>query len=172
MCDAVCFFSAISAFASWKTGDSSIVRRTQSPTITRTADSRNGMRQPQALNASSLWTAASRNSTPVASRLPMATPACGHEDQKPRCWSWPCSAAIRTAPPHSPPTAKPCTSRQASSRIGAATPMEAYVGSRPIAIVEMPIISSETTSIFLRPTRSPKCPKTTPPSGRATKPSA
>ena len=33
-----------------------------------------------------------------------------------------------------------------------------------------PIISSETTSIFLRPTRSPKWPKTTPPSGRATKP--
>ena len=31
----------------------------------------------------------------------------------------PCSAAISTAPPHSPPTAKPCTSRQTSSRIGA-----------------------------------------------------
>ena len=42
------------------------------------------MRQPQALNAASLCTAASTNSTPVASRLPSATPACGHEDQKPR----------------------------------------------------------------------------------------
>ena len=47
----------------------------------------------------------------------------------------PCSAAISTAPPHSPPTAKPCSSRQASSRIGAATPIVAYVGSRPIAKV-------------------------------------
>ena len=51
-------------------------------------------------------------------------------------------------------------------------PIEAYVGSSPIAKVATPIISSETTSIFLRPTRSPKCPNTTPPSGRATKPSA
>ena len=51
-------------------------------------------------------------------------------------------------------------------------PIEAYVGSNPIAKVATPIISSETTSIFLRPTRSPKWPKTTPPSGRATKPSA
>ena len=51
-------------------------------------------------------------------------------------------------------------------------PMVAYVGSRPIAKVAMPIIIRATTSIFLRPTRSPKWPKTTPPSGRATKPSA
>ena len=35
-------------------------------------------------------------------------------------------------------------------------PMEAYVGSRPIAKVAIPIIISATTSIFLRPTRSPK----------------
>ena len=32
------------------------------------------------------------------------------------------------------------------------------------------MIISETTSIFLRPMRSPKWPKMTPPSGRATKP--
>ena len=42
------------------------------------------MRQPHALNASSDCTAASTHSTPVANRLPSATPACGHEDQKPR----------------------------------------------------------------------------------------
>ena len=51
-------------------------------------------------------------------------------------------------------------------------PIVAYVGSRPIANVPIPISSSETTSIFLRPTRSPKWPNTMPPSGRAAKPSA
>ena len=51
-------------------------------------------------------------------------------------------------------------------------PMVAYDGSRPIANVPTPIISSETTSMVLRPTLSPKWPNTTPPSGRATKPSA
>ena len=34
----------------------------------------------------------------------------------------------------------------------------------------MPMIISERTSIFLRPSRSPKWPKTTPPRGRATNP--
>ena len=130
------------------------------------------MRQPHASKAASDWTAASTHRTPVANRLPSATPACGHEDQKPRCESSPCSAAISTAPPHSPPTAKPWTRRQVSSRSGAATPMEAYVGSRPIAKVATPMRKSEKTSIFLRPTLSPKWPKTTPPRGRATKPRA
>ena len=38
----------------------------------------------------------------------------------------------------------------------AATPMEAYVGRRPIAKVATPMRNSEKTSIFLRPTLSPK----------------
>jgi hypothetical protein len=81
------------------------------------------MRQPQALNASSDCTVARSHSTAVARRLPSGTPAWGQLDQKPRCSSVPCSATMRTAPPHSPPTAKPWTSRQSTSRIGAATPM-------------------------------------------------
>ncbi len=32
----------------------------------------------------------------------------------------------------------------------------------------MPMVRSETTSVFLRPSRSPRCPKTTAPIGRAT----
>ena len=130
------------------------------------------MRQPQASKVSSLCTKASTHSTPVASRLPIATPDCGQDDQKPRWRSSPCSAAIRTAPPHSPPTAKPCSSRHARSSTGAVTPMAAYDGSSPIATVAAPIMMIDTTSIFLRPTRSPKWPNTTPPSGRATNPSA
>ena len=36
-----------------------------------------------------------------------------------------CSTAIRAAPPHSPPADRPCSSRSATSRIGAATPIVA-----------------------------------------------
>ncbi len=50
--------------------------------------------------------------------------------------------------------------------------MVSYVGSRPMAKVAPPIISRLATSSFLRPTLSPKCPKTMPPSGRAAKPMA
>src|SRR3954447_11943210 len=38
--------------------------------------------------------------------------------------------------------------------------------------VATPMITSVSTSIDLRPSRSPKCPNTTPPSGRATNPTA
>lgn len=53
--------------------------------------------------------------------------------------------------------------------IGAAMPIDAYVGSRPIATVAPPIMSSVKTSIFLRPIRSPKRPATMAPSGRKRK---
>ena len=41
-----------------------------------------------------------------------------------------------------------------------------------MSVVAVPIISSAVTSATLRPARSPKCPKITPPIGRATKPTA
>ena len=47
-------------------------------------------------------------------------------------------------------------------------PIAAKEGSAPIRKVETPIISSVSTSIFLRPTLSPKCPMMTAPIGRAT----
>ena len=60
--------------------------------------------------------------------------------------------------------------RSTVSSTGASTPTCAWLGSRPIANVATPIISSETMSSFLRPSLSPKWPKTSPPSGRETKP--
>ncbi|OLT47869.1 hypothetical protein BJF85_14720 [Saccharomonospora sp. CUA-673] len=141
--------------ASTNTGDSSTARRIHSPMITSTPDSRNGMRQPHASNAASVCTAASTASTAVASRLPAGTPACGHDAQNPRRRSSPCSDTISTAPPHSPPTAKPCTRRRNTSSIGAATPIVAYVGNRPMRNVATPISIRLSTSSFLRPSRSP-----------------
>ncbi|KAF1051186.1 MAG: hypothetical protein GAK34_01604 [Delftia tsuruhatensis] len=79
---------------------------------------------------------------------------------------------MSTAPPHSPPRPMPWATRNSSSRMGAATPICACVGSRPIRKVDTPMIISVTTRMLLRPTRSPKCPKITPPSGRVTKPTA
>jgi hypothetical protein len=55
-----------------------------------------------------------------------------------------------------------------TSRIGAASPIWSYVGSRPIANVAAPMISSVMISIFLRPTRSPMWPNSSAPKGRAT----
>ncbi len=52
---------------------------------------------------------------------------------------------------------------------GAATsqPGVSAVGRQPISTVAMPMVSSEATSVPLRPTRSPKCPKRMDPMGRA-----
>ena len=53
--------------------------------------------------------------------------------------------------------------------MGAQIPIDSAVGSKPIATVESPIRSNVETKVFFRPTLSPKCPKMTEPSGRATK---
>ena len=108
--------------AARKTGDSSIETRIQRPTPTSTALSRNGMRQPQDSNCWSVVSAETNARTATARRLPAGAPACGQEAQYPRRSGVPYSAAISTAPPHSPPRAKPCTSRRTISRIGAQTP--------------------------------------------------
>ena len=54
-----------------------------------------------------------------------------------------------------------------ASSAGAQMPAVAYVGSRPMMNVAMPMVSSAPTRVALRPTLSPKWPKTTDPSGRA-----
>ena len=47
--------------------------------------------------------------------------------------------------------------------------MEAYEGSKPIKIVDKPMVSKEATSVAFRPIRSPKCPNNADPTGRAIK---
>ncbi len=46
-------------------------------------------------------------------------------------------------------------------------PIMLYVGSTPIVTVDTPMVNSAATSVVLRPTRSPKWPKTAEPIGRA-----
>jgi hypothetical protein len=54
--------------------------------------------------------------------------------------------------------------------MGARMPMVLYVGRRPMRTVAAPMVMRDSTSIFLRPMRSPKWPNTTPPTGRARNP--
>ena len=54
----------------------------------------------------------------------------------------------------------------------AKTPIDAYPGNKPIATVDGPIVISAATNVAFRPMRSPKCPKSAAPSGRAKKASA
>ena len=63
--------------------------------------------------------AVSTSSTTVASMLPTGTAACGQLAQNARLWFGLCSATSRTAPPHSPPTAKPWMNRNTTSSAGA-----------------------------------------------------
>ena len=60
--------------------------------------------------------------------------------------------------------------RSSVSRIGAATPIVAYVGSRPISTLATAIVISAARNAFFRPARSPKWPHRTPPIGRARNP--
>ncbi len=150
------FRASALAWAALKTGDSSTCSRTYRPMMTSTAESRNGMRQPQARKASSDWNAARMASSPFASSWPPGAPACGQLAQNPRRALSPCSETISTAPPHSPPRAKPWTRRSSTSRTGARVPTWSNVGSAPMRNVETPIIIRLSTRSFLRPSLSPK----------------
>src|SRR2546421_10360836 len=107
----------------------------------------------------------------AARAKPTGTPVCGQLVQKPRRRSSPYSIDRSTEPPHSPPTPAPCKKRKMESRIGAARPIWAYPGSRPIKTVAIPMSRRVAISVDLRPTRSPNQPKKAPPIGRARQPS-
>src|ERR687898_136935 len=93
-----------------KMGDSVILRRMYNPTTMSKKLRRNGTRQPQDRNCSSGRAAKGVNAA-VESTSPAGAPICGQLPKNPRVSEGECSTAIKTAPPHSPPTAKPCKSR-------------------------------------------------------------
>ena len=107
--------------ASAKTGVSATRARTNRPMASSTMLRRNGIRQPQARNSASPVREADRASTSVESTTPVGAPALVKLVHRPRREEA-CSADISAAPPHSPPTAMPCTTRRSTSRIGAHTP--------------------------------------------------
>ena len=108
----------------------------------------------------------------VAKIKPAGLPNCANEAKKARRPVGACSPAINTAPPHSPPTAKPCTKRNTINKMGATMPACSNVGNKPMQTVEMPIKNKVIISDFLRPILSPMWPKNMPPMGRMNKPIA
>jgi hypothetical protein len=160
-----------SASKRWKSGLSATFSRMTRPTLTRTTLSRNGMRQPHAKNCSSGSSVAAATA-PAASIDPAGAPRFAKDAANPRLPPGACSRAMSMAPPHSPPTASPCRIRNTISRTGATAPTWAVVGSRPMTVVAIPMVTIDVTSTPLRPIRSPKWPKIAPPSGRATYPAA
>ena len=80
------------------------------------------MRQPHSRNCASVVRAAVTDSTTVDRTRPIGAPALTMLAHMPRR-DRECSAAMRVAPPHSPPTATPCTSRSTTRRTGAERPI-------------------------------------------------
>ena len=109
---------------------------------------------------------------PVEQKNPSGAPSCGNMPYQPSLPRGAFSVASSTAPPHSPPRPRPWPNRHSASSAGAAMPMAAYVGSRPMATVDNPIVSSAATRVALRPMRSPKWPNRAEPTGRAKNASA
>src|SRR3546814_20412320 len=84
-----------------------------------TTDSQKPTRQPQARKASSDRVTERTSSTTVASRLPSGPHDCGNLPQKARLLFGLCPVTSSTAPPHSPPCAKPRTKHSNTSSAGA-----------------------------------------------------
>lgn len=128
---------------------------------------KNGMRQPNAKNCSSVSHSLRIKNNPPDRMNPIGAPSCGNIPYHARFPGGAFSIASNTAPPHSPPSPSPCPKRHKANNNGAITPAVAYVGNNPIATVEIPIVNNAATRVAFRPTRSPKCPNNADPTGRA-----
>ena len=139
------------------------------PTAASGMLSRKGTRHPHTTK-SSPDSATDRAIAADPSSSPDETPICGHEPKNPRRPGGAFSTAMIAAPPHSPPTAKPWARRSTHSRIGAAIPICANVGSNPMRAVATVITVNVRIRVDLRPIRSPRWPATKAPTGRARNP--
>lgn len=160
--------SSCSSF--WKCGVSSIRNRTYSPTRPSTRAMRKGNRQPTSRRNCSDQTLVIAVTTRMPPSWPTITLNCCQLAIQPRLPSRAFSTISAAEPVHSPPAEKPCTRRSNVNAMGAATPTDAYVGSRPMPKVASDTMISASPSATLRPFRSPSWPKNRPPSGRTTKP--
>ena len=153
-------FFSFGAFSStsWNTFDSDTLRRMKTAIIMNAADSTNGTRQPHERNCSSGSVAMpARMSVPT--RVPVGAPMYENAAANPRERFFAFSNPTSVAPPHSPPTAMPCTTRRVTSSAGAHSPICAVAGSSPISVDVTPITTIVAIRTVLRPTLSPRCPK-------------
>ena len=105
------------------TGVSSIFSRIHRPIATSMTLARNGMRQPQDTNAASGMNRAVSRNVMFARMIAPPPPRLGNIAQTPRRDFGAFSDPNSTPPAYSPPAARPCRIRSATTRIGAATPI-------------------------------------------------
>src|SRR5215475_4109779 len=101
-------------------------------------ENQNGIRQAQAEN---VGPSNARRQSPITTRarsMPRVAVVWIHAVAYPRLLSGACSATYVAAPPYSPPSARPWTSRSVTIRMGASQPIDEYVGRRPTANVDAP----------------------------------
>ena len=106
--------------------------------------------------------------TRAARIWPPWVPVSVQEVKNARRLSGACSSVMEEAPACSPAAERPWQSRASTSRAGAHQPMVLKSGRQPIAKVEAPISRRVNIRTLRRPTRSPKWPRMTAPTGRAT----
>ena len=152
-----------------KLGVSSMLTRSHNATAPSGRAIKNGIRQPQSYNASGVSSADSSATIPAPASRPSATVNDCQAPYSPRLPRGANSVISDTAPPYSPPANSPCRMRSPVMISGAAMPILAYTGTRPMAAVARVIIINTMISVGLRPIRSPRRPKTTAPSGRKKK---
>lgn len=95
-----------------------------------TAEARNGMRQPQVMNAwfdvevfeSKSMSCMITRKVPLARKKPNGAPSCGHIAAQARLPGAAVSVASSAAPDHSPPRPRPCAKRISASSAGAQYP--------------------------------------------------
>ena len=117
--------AACARIALAKTGLSAMPTRTQRPTATSRKLATNGTRHPHAVNSSGATAVEAMRNTRLDVMIPTGSPSATKLPNRPRRPCGACSTDISTAPPHSPPSAKPWTNRSVTSSAGAHAPMDA-----------------------------------------------
>ncbi len=130
------------------------------------------MRHPHASNASVPSAMRQPRITSSDRNSPSVAVVWIHDVYAPRFPAGAYSATYVAAPPYSPPSARPCSSRSATRATGARMPIFAYDGRTPTMNVADPMIMIVSRKVYFRPTRSPTRPKTSAPNGRTANPAA
>ena len=135
---------------SWNVGDSLSLRRMSTATMMSAKPSRKGTRHHHVVVRSgcAIWGSAN---VPAPSSVPIWMPTKGSAAKKPRRGGGANSLMSTVAPACSAPAPRPCRMRRATSRIGAMIPAVAWVGSRPMSMLDPPMRAIVTMRMSLRP---------------------
>ena len=155
-----------------KVSVSSIMRRSGIISAASTAPRMNRTRQPQVLIASAESVLAKNAPDPTARRAPTSLLAAAQLAASPRRLLPADSIRKTMMPVYSAPTENPERQRKKTMPTPAQMPIVSYPGMIAIPSIATAMSTAETTNADLRPTLSPRWPKTMAPSGRNRNPAA